>query len=49
MKDESGKPIFIIQQEPYLEFFPYDIVTINEYIKAKQEKAEESSNKSGAV
>lgn len=43
MKDESGKPIFIVKQDVLhgVEFWPYEIATIHEYVKAKQEMNKE--------
>lgn len=52
MKDESGKPIFVIKigEDGAYEFFPYNINTIHEFIKAKREMKDlEQEVKSGAV
>lgn len=51
-KDYAGNPIFeFVDSQGLTRFIPYDIGTINEYIKAKIEMKEEkqTENKSGAV
>lgn len=49
MKDESGKPIFVIKvtEEHGYEFFPYNLDTIHEFIKSRTQKDED--NFCGAV
>ena len=38
-QDYTGKPVFqVVNSEGLTVFYPYHIETINEYVKAKQEK-----------